>query len=389
MNNNKLIFNPCTLDLKLCLNDNQIIDINSEYKLNEDLDLFRVNRFRIEISLVCNLKCDYCIVFMNNISKPIKLLSLETAKKIVNEFNSTIGNKGDIVLLGGEPLLNWDVVRYIIKNTEGKNLLFTNALNLTAEKRAFLKEHNVRILTSLDGYTSTHNQYRFHSSTLKEFEITCDNIRNAIAEGCDVGIACLVHNQNVKELLPIINFFVNSLNCRSFSFAYSHFLLNETQVSNYPFNQYIESICELFDYSKKEKVYIDQTGRLLRGILKKEKCLVSCKAGTSQRTFYPDGTETICTKLDLIGKRNIREMLSIFPMNNPQCIDCVALNLCGGGCLWDALKRPNNKGVDERLCLSKKAIIQYLLDDIQQELKEIDNKEQAKVKIKNLYYPIM
>jgi radical SAM protein with 4Fe4S-binding SPASM domain len=389
MKNNKLIFNPCTLDLYLRLNDNRTINLNSEYQIKDDSDLFRVNRFRIEISLACDLKCDYCIVFMNNISKPTKLLSLETAKKIVDKFNSTLGDKGDIVLLGGEPLLNWEVVRYIIENNEGNTLLFTNALKLTAEKRAFLKEHNIRILTSMDGYTPQHNQYRFHSSTMQEFEITCDNIRNAIAEGCDVGIACLVHNQNVKELLPITNFFVNSLNCRSFSFAYSHFLLNKTQVSTYPFNQYIESICELFDYSKKEKIYIDQTGRLLRGILKKEKCLVGCKAGTSQRTFYPDGTETICTKLDLIGKGNIQEMLSIFPMNNPQCADCIALNLCGGGCLWDAMKQPNEKGVDERLCISKKAIIQYLLDDIQQELKMIDNEEEAKIKIDNLYYPIM
>ena len=386
---NKLIFNPRTLDLQLCLQGEHLINLNAEYHLKNDASFFYVNRYRLEVSLLCDLVCDYCIVFMNNITKPIKRMNLETAQKIVDEFNSTIGNQGDIVLLGGEPLLNWDVVRYVIENNKGKTLLFTNALQLTAEKRSLLKERNVRILTSLDGYTTQHNQYRFHSNKKDEFEIICEHIRSAILEGCDVGIACLVHPQNVEELLPVTEFFVNDLNCRSFSFVYSHFLLNKIRINDYPFNRYIESICELFDYSKKEKIYIDQTGRILRGILKKEQSVVGCRAGTSQKTFYPDGSKTICTKLDLLGKTDIQEMASIFPMNNPLCNDCIAFNVCGGGCFWDALLQPNEKGVDDRLCQSKKSITQYVLDDIQQELSRVESKEEALTIIKNLYYPIM
>jgi radical SAM protein with 4Fe4S-binding SPASM domain len=157
----------------------------------------------------------------------------------------------------------------------------------------------------------------------------------------------------------------------------------------YPFNEYIKAICELFDYSKKNSIYIDQSGRLLRGILRKERTLTGCKAGSSQITYYPDGSQTICTKLDLLNKKDFNEILPLLPINNKKCSDCIALNLCGGGCFWDAMVMPNNIGVDERLCVSKVSLVNYILSDINKEMENIESKDEAFNKIKDIYEPIM
>ncbi|MCK8621896.1 radical SAM protein [Prevotella sp. E13-27] len=385
-----LYFDPASLDLVWVSKEGKPIRVNNHVDITSSPgSIFKVNRFRLEISLQCDLQCDYCIVFMNNIDKKVKLMDMNTADRIVNEFNRTVGNQGDIVIIGGEPLLNWEVVKHVIKKCEGRTILFTNALKLTNDKQRFLKQHGTRILTSLDGYNEQHNRYRFHRPERREFEITCHNIREAADEGCDLGIACLVSDLNVAYLNGIADFFLDELHCRSYSFAYSHHLLDTSHVGNYSFQDYVDAICKLFDYSKQRGFYIDQIGRILRGLLLKQKCLVGCKAGSSQRTFYPDGTETICTKLDLIGKTDMEQIKSIFPVYNARCKNCVAYQLCGGGCLWDALQSPNFYQADDKLCVSKQAFVNHLLHDIATELRGVVSGEQVQTIIHEKYDSLM
>ncbi len=390
MDKSSLYFDPSSLELAWVSKQGNIIGVNDGHQLADIPDsIFRVNRFRLEVSLLCDLHCDYCIVFMNNINKKVKLMDRDTADKIVDEFNRTVGNKGDIVLIGGEPLLNWDVVEHIIERCEGRTMLFTNALKLTKDKQQFLRLHGTRILTSLDGYNEYHNRYRFHHPERHEFAITCQNIREAADEGCDLGIACLVTDLNVNDLNGVADFFTDELHCRSFSFAYSHYLLNSDHIGSFAFEDYVNAICKLFDYSKQRRFYIDQMGRILRGILLKQNCLVGCKAGSSQRTFYPDGSETICTKLDLIGKTDIEQLKGIYPINNDTCKKCVAYHLCGGGCLWDALQANSFHQAGDKLCVSKKAFVEHLLHDIASELKDAVSSEQVQAIIHEKYDDLM
>lgn len=364
-----LLFDPQTLRLDYLSPQGKTYPVNQYRPLrNAPETTYRVDRFRLEVSLSCDLQCDYCIVFMNKIAKPVRRMSMETARHVLREFNDTVGAAGDIVIIGGEPLLNWPVVEYLVANCDGKVLLFTNLLDIDGERLDFLKQHGVRILTSLDGYSREQNSYRFHSSRKDELAITIRNIREAARYGCDLGIACLVTDRNVSDLKAIADYFCDEIGCRSFSFAYSHYLLHGAKVGSYPFEEYVSAICSLFDHAKQKQFYVDQTGRILRGILWKENSLVGCKAGTSQRTFYPDGSETICTKLDLIGKKDIREIANLFPQNNPACRDCIACQLCGGGCLWDSQTLPGPSGVDPRLCASKRAFTEHILRDIEKEL---------------------
>ena len=89
-----------------------------------------IDRYRIEVSLSCNLKCKYCVVHMNNVRQQNTVMSLETARTIVNQFNEEVGDKGSIFLMGGEPLTNFPVVKSIIEQAQGSTIIFTNALLL-------------------------------------------------------------------------------------------------------------------------------------------------------------------------------------------------------------------------------------------------------------------
>ena len=64
----------------------------------------------------CNLACKYCYVH-----KQPKTMTLETAEQTIkyftDKFDETVaaGKRINVALHGGEPLLNFDVIRYIVE----------------------------------------------------------------------------------------------------------------------------------------------------------------------------------------------------------------------------------------------------------------------------------
>ena len=380
----KIIFDPKKLSLNLSVGEEKEWNLNSRDKLSSRSTSRLIDRYRLEVSLICDLRCRYCVVHMNRINRTQKLMSKEVAEKILKRFNKEVGKRGSLMLIGGEPLLNWDVVKYVIENCQGETMLFTNAYKLDEKKVNVLSHHLTLVLTSLDGYTLKHNEDRFYPNVETRFRLICKNIKR-VSKKCRVGISCVVHQKNVDDLVPIADFFVKKLDVKSLSFAYPHFTIEKTDTNNFPMEKYTNAICQLLKFAKKERIYIDQIGKILRGLLHKEVNLSACKIGHSQRTFYPDGTETLCTKLDTLPNHPIRKFLEILPINNPKCQNCVAVNLCGGGCPWDAAVFPSKVGVDKRICRHYQTLVTFIINDIESELQASKNQSDAQLIIKEKY----
>lgn len=386
----KIKFDPETLDLWFTPDGALAVLLNADHVFDKDAKIIKkLDRYRIEVSLACDLNCQYCVVHMNKIPQRGKMMTLAVAKGLIKEFNSKIGVSGSLVLIGGEPLLNWETVQYMVANCSGNSMIFTNALKLDGEKIRFFKENKTLILTSLDGYNLEHNRNRFYPRVNERFATVCGNIKKAIKTGCRVGIGCVVHSENVADISKIADFFTKKLGSRSLSFAYPHFTAEATETNKFPMEKYTKEICKLVGYSKENKVYIDQIGKLLRGVFRKERVVSACKAGLSQEAFYPDGSKTVCTKLDTIKGYCIDDFFKKLPFRNKKCKGCIAQNLCGGGCPWDAAVFKNEIGVDRRICGHNKALTKYILCDIEKELKSAKTEKDAQRIIKNKYYPIM
>lgn len=122
-------------------------------------------------TLRCNHKCLYChasSVPENSISHD---MSLETARKTVDMIFKTTSNYITIEFQGGEPLLNWPVVKFITeyartKNREEKKQLYINIISnfslMNDMKLNFLLRNNVGLCTSLDGPDFIHNKNRLY-----------------------------------------------------------------------------------------------------------------------------------------------------------------------------------------------------------------------------------
>ena len=123
----------------------------------------------IVTTLRCNMKCVYCHASSVPESSEGYDMEKETAKKTVDFIFQSPSPFITIEFQGGEPLLNWPIVKYIVdysneKNrTAQKDLVMSIVTNFTAmdmEKLDYLLKNKVRICTSLDGPKELHDSNR-------------------------------------------------------------------------------------------------------------------------------------------------------------------------------------------------------------------------------------
>lgn len=128
------------------------------------------------LSLRCNQNCVYC----HASRKPLKSkgfdMSLDTARRVVDVIFESPTDELTIEFQGGEPALNFDVLRFIIeeayqRNTGiGRDLYFSLVSNLSTlkpEQIDFLVDSGVMICTSIDGPADIHDRnrrFKDHSS---------------------------------------------------------------------------------------------------------------------------------------------------------------------------------------------------------------------------------
>jgi len=120
-------------------------------------------------TLRCNMKCVYCHAKAKPVTRRGYDMDEKTAKKIVDFIFQSPSKDIMIEFQGGEPLLNFDIVKYIVEYAneknfiEEKNLSFdivTNLVDMTDDKLDFLVENKVGICTSLDGPEIVQNKNR-------------------------------------------------------------------------------------------------------------------------------------------------------------------------------------------------------------------------------------
>ncbi len=123
----------------------------------------------IVVTRRCNLKCVYChasVVGEHDLSTD---MSVETAKSAVDLIFQSANPELTIEFQGGEPLLNWPVVKFVVdyaklKNEKAKRImhfgLISNFSLLDDAKLDWLISRGVSFCTSLDGPADLHDANR-------------------------------------------------------------------------------------------------------------------------------------------------------------------------------------------------------------------------------------
>ena len=130
------------------------------------------------VSKNCNFNCIYCQAGNLNEKQSLNMTK-ETAKRAVDIAMESPSEYLTFEFQGGEPLLNYEVIKFIIEYSKeinnGKCIeynLVSNLTLLTTEMIDFFKENNVSICTSIDGDEKLQNINRHYKNKNSYLETT-------------------------------------------------------------------------------------------------------------------------------------------------------------------------------------------------------------------------
>ena len=175
---NKEINNNILEKLELKYNKNDIIESYNElYNLYKNNQLFSKDEYEpftkmlenspikamcLNVAHDCNLRCEYCFASKGDFGQGRMLMPFEVGKKAIDFLIENSGDRHNLEVdfFGGEPLMNFDVVKHIvdyarsIEKKFNKNFRFTittNGLLLTDDKIEYINREMSNVVLSLDG----------------------------------------------------------------------------------------------------------------------------------------------------------------------------------------------------------------------------------------------
>ena len=167
-------------DILLCLEDikalenagklyseDQFENLAYNYKNNSKV----IKALCLHVAHTCNLNCSYCFASQGKYQGERALMSFEVGKRA---FDFLIENSGtrrnlEVDFFGGEPMMNFDVVKQLvayarsIEKEHNKNFRFTfttNGVLLDEEVMDFLNREMHNVVLSLDGRKEVNDHFR-------------------------------------------------------------------------------------------------------------------------------------------------------------------------------------------------------------------------------------
>ncbi|MEE1320333.1 MAG: thioether cross-link-forming SCIFF peptide maturase [Acutalibacteraceae bacterium] len=167
-------------DINLCLDDIKALIESGKLFSEDEFENLAINyknnskvikAMCLHVAHTCNLNCSYCFASQGKYQGDRALMSFETGKRA---FDFLVENSGtrrnlEVDFFGGEPLMNFDVVKQLveyarkIEKEHNKNFRFTlttNGVLLDDDVIDYLNKEMCNVVLSLDGRKNVHDHFR-------------------------------------------------------------------------------------------------------------------------------------------------------------------------------------------------------------------------------------
>ena len=125
----------------------------------------------LHVAHTCNLNCAYCFASQGKYHGDRAIMSLEVGKRALDFLieNSGTRHNLEVDFFGGEPLMNWDMIKDLVayarqrEQETGKHFRFTlttNGLLIDDDVIDFANREMSNVVLSLDGRKEIHDRYR-------------------------------------------------------------------------------------------------------------------------------------------------------------------------------------------------------------------------------------
>ncbi len=354
----------------------------------------------------CNFNCSYCFIEHDRQKNKYeeRFMTEEVALDGLDFFvEQTRKNKGQsderkaIQFYGGEPLMNFKVLKVLLEKiqeykTAGilpEDLELTTVTNgslLTTEVVNVLKKYGVGITISIDGdELSTSNRVDHAGKPM--YQRIMKGIENCQSASAHFALSVTLTEETIRNaghtMETILKIRPNRVGFNlllpgdHFSNIKEDYAM---RASNFVINAFKQLRAEGI-------VYEDNFIRKVESFAKSKVCVSDCGAvGGNQIIIQPDGKIGACEGFlgerkylvsDIYDKEFDPSEIEVYqewgrrkPLLMEQCQDCIALGICGGGCIVGAIKAKGDIfALDEIKCQHMKNTMNWLIWDLYDNVK--------------------
>lgn len=344
-----------------------------------DYNQMSVKALCLNVAHLCNMRCTYCFASQGDFGqKPLKM-SYEIGKKAIDFL--VIESKGirnlEVDFFGGEPLLNFAVVKQIVnyareieKSTDKifNFTLTTNGILLDKEITDFIIEENISIILSLDGRPETNDKNRITPEGKGTYDLILPNFKKMVSRNpSSYYIRGTFTRDNLdfsEDLAHIVDLGFNFLSLEP-AVGVDNYAIKEEDLPRVLL-EYEKLTQKLLAYRKmgQEVNFFHYNLNLQKGpcLAKRQ---TGCGAGVEYIVVTPEGDIYPCHQF--VGKddyymgnvneislhNNIKSIFSSNTLaNKEECQKCWARNFCGGGCHANNLKANGNLNEPDKVSCS-------------------------------------
>jgi uncharacterized protein len=254
--------------------------------------------------------------------------------------------------------------------------LVCNGTLVTEDLAREMKRLDLGASVSLDGLERHHDAMRVKGTGTGSWKEAVRGYRLLQKHLGTCGISCTLGPHNYKDIEEIAEFFASKLECRGLGFNIMKGLApgNSLEVPAYRI-------------MRKFGLYEDRIMRKIRSFVNEEPWLFDCGGYGGQIALCADGSLGPCHiaaddhrflwgNIDDEGMEDTilhgsmtRQWCARTPLKTDECIDCIGLSLCGGGCADEAyVKYGDITSVDRAFCLHCKELLHWMFDDLAEQL---------------------
>lgn len=144
----------------------------------------------------CNLRCSYCFAESGEFHGGRMLMPFDTAKAAIDFLMKNSGSRHnlEVDMFGGEPLMNFDVVKRTVEygreveKSYGKHINFTittNGLALDEEIIQYINDEMFNVVISIDGRREVHDKLRVTPNANGSYDIIVPKAQALVRERGD------------------------------------------------------------------------------------------------------------------------------------------------------------------------------------------------------------
>lgn len=378
-------------------------------KVSSDLEAIRMKSkcFYLFVSQECNLKCLYCYGDGGSYKKATMMMDEETLK---NFFDKCVMDKQtvyDIVFFGGEPLMNFPLVRKAVElgNQKRKSgfeinyTLVTNGTVFNPEIRQFISDHIGNVTVSLDGPKGYNDLQRPSIGGFSSHDSTIRTIKEIRDEGISLSIRTIVTKKNYANIGDVYR---HNLELNPDGVGITPVDVPPTDpvyLTGEEYRRLADDIsrisCENLSALAEgdEPAYYEFSYALLERVYTGRKRFYACGAGRAQFGVAADGEVYPCHRfvgmkdfcigninsgdipgIDFQKAEAVFNPLSVHTIED--CNGCWARYLCGGCCYLQSLQYKGDTAKPlSRYCYFKKKVYHDLLLAFQKIMVSPDKRE--------------